>query len=144
MTHDNQVRTICIEDLHVKGMMRNKRLAGHLADVGMGKFFEVLKYKCEWYGIHLIEIGRFEPSSKRCHVCGWKKEDMKLSDREWTCECCKTKHDRDVNAARNIKAFGLEKIGQGLSESTSVESTLSGSQGANFVGSRGSVKQKKR
>lgn len=113
--NDNQVETIFIEDLNVRGMMKNHKLAQSLSDVSLGEFFRILKYKCEWQGINLVEIGRFDPSSKRCFECGCINNNLKLSDRVWTCE---NGHilDRDINAAKNIKHFGLIKSGQGLPE----------------------------
>jgi len=74
-------------------------------------FRSFLSYKCEWYGKNLVFIGRFEPSSKTCSVCGCTKKDLTLKDRTWKCENCGTEHDRDINAAINIKKFGLLKLG---------------------------------
>ena len=145
LTHDSQVGTICIEDLNIKGMVRNHKLARSLTDVGIGKFYETLAYKCEWYGINLIKIGRFEPSSKTCSVCGTVKSELKLSERNWTCETCHTEHDRDVNAAINIKYFGLKQaLEQELLEVKSVECPLVDDRSAMNLKSNGTVKQKKR
>jgi putative transposase len=74
-----------------------------------------MEYKCEWYGKNLIRIGRFEASSKTCSKCGEKNETLTLADREWTCSNCLSTHDRDLNAAKNIKEFGLKKAGEGIS-----------------------------
>jgi len=109
LTHDSQVRTICIEDLNVKGMMHNHHLAYSLADAGIGEFYQVLKYKCEWYGVNLLVIGRWDSSSKTCSVCGTVYRRLKLSEREWTCMCCGAHHDRDYNASINIRNFGLKQ-----------------------------------
>lgn len=109
LTHDNQVDTICMEDLNVQGMMRNHKLAQSISDVSWSRFVELLKYKCDWYGKNLFQIGRFEPSSKMC-TCGKINNDLKLSDRKWTCQSCETTHDRDVLAAQNIKKFGLIRL----------------------------------
>ena len=76
-------------------------------DVGWGMFVDMLKYKAEWYGKNIIQIGRFEPSSKTCNVCGTINKELELSDRVWTCDNCNTIHDRDINAAINIKNFAL-------------------------------------
>ena len=117
LTHENQVSTLIIEDLNVAGMMKNHKLARSIADVSWSKFNELLTYKCEWYGKNLLRIGRFEPSSKMCSICGHIKQDLTLDDRVWTCVKCKSTHDRDVNAAKNIKNMGLHNqnfIGQGL------------------------------
>lgn len=110
LTHESQVRTICIEDLNVKGMTRNHRLAQSLNDVSLGMFRTMLDYKSKWYGINLIKIDRFAPSSKTCGKCGYVYKGLKLSERNWTCPECGTHHDRDFNAACNIKEFGLKAL----------------------------------
>lgn len=99
--------TICIENLNVKGMMQNRKLSKAISDVSWFEFNRMLEYKAEWNGKNLIYIGRFEPSSKICSNCGNIFKELKLSDREWDCEKCGTHHDRDANAAINIKNFGL-------------------------------------
>lgn len=109
LTHDNQVDSIVIEDLNVAGLLKNSKISQAMSDVSLGQFFTILKYKCEWYGINLLQIGRFDPSSKRCSCCGEINSDLELSDREWTCSYCSTHHDRDFNAALNIKWYGLRK-----------------------------------
>jgi putative transposase len=98
---------VCVEDLNIQGMLRNRRLARHIGQAGWGAFKSMLKYKLERTGGTLIEIGRFEPSSKTCHCCGYVNHELTLSDRNWTCGKCHAKHDRDLNAAQNIKLFGL-------------------------------------
>ena len=119
--------TICVEDLCVKGMVRNHKLAKSISDVGWGMFYNFLKYKSDWYGKNFLDIGQFEPSSKMCSVCGNIKSDLTLSDREWTCERCNNKHDRDINASINIRnmAFTAQNlircIGLEQPESTPVE-----------------------
>jgi len=108
-----------IEDLSVKNMMKNHCLAGSIGDAAWGKFFQFLSYKCEWYGKNLLSIGRFEPSSKMCNKCGHINKSLQLKEREWTCECGSA-NDRDVNAAQNIKSFGLHRqniVGSGSSQS---------------------------
>jgi putative transposase len=107
LTHDNQVNTIVMEDLNISGMIRNHKLAKSIQDVSWGEFYRQLQYKCDWYGKNLIKIGRFEPSSQICNICGYRHKNLKLEDREWTCPECCTHHDRDLNAAINIKNFGL-------------------------------------
>jgi len=121
LTHENQVSSIAIEDLSVKGMVKNHYLARSISDVAWSEFKRQLEYKCDWYGKNLLVIGRFEASSKTCS-CGVVNQDLKLSDREWTCKECKTKHDRDILAANNIKKFAL--IPQGLRKSTPPERTI--------------------
>jgi len=109
LTHDSQVDTICMEDLNVQGMLKNNKLSQSISDVSWSRFVEFLKYKCDWYGKNLFQIGRFEPSSKMC-TCGKLNNDLKLSDREWVCQSCEATHDRDVLAAQNIKRFGLIRL----------------------------------
>jgi putative transposase len=106
LANENQVGTICIEDLNVKGMLKNHKLAGAIFNCSWGKFFRMLEYKCKWRGIRLVKIGRFEPSSRLC-PCGFKNDALTLADREWTCPQCGQIHDRDVLAANNIRRFGL-------------------------------------
>ena len=110
LTHDSQVRTICMEDLNVKGMRRNHHLAQAVGDASFGMFLALLEYKCRWYGVNLIKIDRFAPSSKTCGQCGSIYRGLKLSERNWTCPECGTHHDRDFNAACNIKEFGLKDL----------------------------------
>ena len=110
LTHDSQVRTICMEDLNVKGMQRNYHLAQAVGDASFGTFLTMLEYKCRWYGVNLIKIDRFAPSSKTCGKCGYVYKGLKLSERSWTCPECGTRHDRDFNAACNIKEFGLKAL----------------------------------
>ncbi|UAY53885.1 RNA-guided endonuclease TnpB family protein [Arachidicoccus terrestris] len=100
--------TVAVEDLTVKNMLKNHCLAKSLSDASLGKLLTQLEYKCDWYGRKFVKVDRFFPSSKTCHVCGEKKEDLTLADRAWACSCCHTMHDRDVNAARNILREGLK------------------------------------
>ena len=102
----NRYDTLCLEDLHIKGMVRNRPLARSISEQGWAEFRRMCEYKAETYGKHVIQIGRFEPSSKMCSVCGATNNGLKLSDRCWQCVSCSTVHDRDVNAATNIKIFG--------------------------------------
>ncbi len=110
LTHDSQVRTICMEDLNVKGMQRNHHLAQAVGDASFGMFLTLLEYKCSWYGVNLIKTGRFAPSSKTCGKCGRVYKGLKLNERSWICPKCGTHHDRDFNAACNIKEFGLKAL----------------------------------
>lgn len=101
-------QTICIEDLRIVNMMRNRHLAKHIADASWGEMSRQLHYKAKWYGRTLKEVPTFAPSSQTCHVCGYKHAAVKdLSIREWTCVGCHTTHDRDWNAAQNIKVMAL-------------------------------------
>lgn len=105
-----QYKYVAIENLSVKNMVRNHCLAKSISDVAWGEFRRQLEYKMNWYGGELKVIGRFEPSSKTCSKCGLIKKDLKLSDREWICEKCGTKHDRDINAAKNILNFSYSPM----------------------------------
>lgn len=99
---------ICLEDLNVKGMEQNYHLARAIQGASWSEFVRQLEYKSEWYGKNVLFIGRFEPSSKLCHKCGYINRDLKLSDREWTCPICGEHHDRDINAAINIKEIAFD------------------------------------
>lgn len=101
--------TICLEDLNVNDMKQNHNLARAISDVAWSEFVRELTYKSEWYGKNIVFIGRYEPSSKLCHCCGYINKGLSLSDREWICTVCGEHHDRDVNAAINIKTIALEK-----------------------------------
>lgn len=116
LVSENQ--TIAIEDLNVEGMLKNHCLAKSISDVSWSMFTTMLEYKCEWYGINLLKIGRFEPSSKTCSNCGTVNKELTLKDREWTCVKCNTKHDRDINAAINIKNFALRNYVSGTDTKT--------------------------
>lgn len=99
---------ICLEDLNIKGMVKNHRLAKHISDVSWGTFIQFLEYKANWNDKKIIKINRFYPSSKTCHNCGYIKQDLKLFMREWICPSCNNKLDRDYNAAKNILREGLK------------------------------------
>ena len=111
---------IAVEDLNVKGMVKNRKLSKHIADASWGKFVELLEYKCDWYGRDLVKIDRFFPSSKTCSECGWINQDLNLSVRSWACA---NGHDldRDLNASKNVLKEGLKTYGRG-SSITKVES----------------------
>jgi putative transposase len=102
-------QAIAVESLNVGGMIQNHHLAQGIGDASWSTFFTMLEYKCRKYGKTLLKIGRFYPSSKICSKCGYLKRDLVLSDREWICPDCGTHHDRDVNAAVNIKKFALQE-----------------------------------
>lgn len=96
---------IALEDLNVKGMLKNHHLAGAIADVGMGEFRRQIEYKAAWAGRKVIVVDRWAPTSKTCSHCGSYQQKMPLSVREWTCPDCHARHDRDVNAANVILKF---------------------------------------
>ena len=102
--------TIFMEDLNVQGLLRNHHLAKAISEVGFYKFKEILNKKSLINGKQVISVDRFYPSSKTCSVCGYKKQDLKLSDRSWVCPQCGTKHDRDINAAVNILLEGKRML----------------------------------
>ena len=120
----NHATSFAVEDLNVKGamsrkrgtsctnqdstaMIKNRKLSRSITDVSWSKFKELLSYKCAWSGKNLLEIGRFEASSKVCSQCNCKLEQLDLSVRRWECPVCHADHDRDVNAAVNIKRIAL-------------------------------------
>ena len=104
---------IYIEDLNIKGMSKNHHLAKSIHDASWGKFFEMLNYKAEEAGRLVIKVPRFEPTSKTCSTCGAINQELTLSDRQWVCKTCGVLHDRDYNAAKNIR-----RVGQTLQELT--------------------------
>lgn len=133
LTRENQA--LAIEDLNVKGMLAapkpkqdeqgnylpngraaKRGLARSLSNVGLGEFTRQLRYKALWRGVALLECGRFEPSSKTCSCCGHRLSELPLSVRAWVCPACRAKHDRDINAAINIKNFAIMAVGAGSPE----------------------------
>lgn len=121
IVNDSQIDTICIEDLNLKGMLKLWGCA--ISDVSWFEFTRQLQYKCDWAGKNLIKIGRFDPSTILCNHCGFINRDLTLKDRRWTCPSCGTEHDRDFNAANNIRDFGMNqyRLGQELSDVTPLE-----------------------
>lgn len=106
----NQVNTICLETLNIHGMMKNHKLAKALSDVGLYTFKQMIEYKALLKGKNILYIGQFEPSSQMCSTCGYKNTKLKnLSIREWECPVCGSYHDRDINAAINIKNMALNE-----------------------------------
>ena len=108
LVDDNQV--IVVENLHVKGMVRNHKLAQAISDVGWGIFVNFLRYKLDREGKVLVEIDRWFPSSKVCSNCHYQVNEMPLDVRTWTCPSCGTHHDRDGNASINIRAEGIRML----------------------------------
>lgn len=106
LCRENQ--TIVIEDLNVKGMLANHRLARAISDVGFGEIRRQLQYKKMRYDTNVIIADRWFPSSRLCSCCGWKNETLRLQDREWDCPSCGAKHDRDWNAALNLKGLATQ------------------------------------
>lgn len=98
---------ISYEDLNIKGLLKNKRLSRSISNAGWYSLMEKVKYKSGAKGLETQPVGTFYPSSRLCSTCGYKNKDLTLSDREWTCSRCQTLHDRDKNAAINIRNEGL-------------------------------------
>ncbi|AXD07547.1 IS200/IS605 family element transposase accessory protein TnpB [Salmonella enterica subsp. diarizonae] len=111
LINENQV--VCVESLKVKNMLRNPSLSKAIADAGWSEFVRQLRYKGEWAGRSVVAIEQFFPSSKRCSRCGFTMKKMPLDVRKWLCPECGADHDRDINAARNIKAAGLAVLACG-------------------------------
>lgn len=107
LVRENQA--ISVENLNIKGLLKNHSLAQKIIDSGWYSFIEKLKYKCDWYGKTFLQIGLFDPSSKLCNKCSYKNQELELKHRHWTCPVCRTKHYRDINAAKNIKNIVLNK-----------------------------------
>ncbi len=107
---------IVIEDLNIKGMVKNHKLAKSINDSSFGMFRQFLEYKCKWYGKHLVKVDRFFPSSKTCNNCGYINHSLTLKDREWECPSCKSILDRDKNASLNILREGLKALTAGTAE----------------------------
>ena len=131
LINENQV--ICIENLNVKGMIKNHKLAQAISDVSWGTLVQLLTYKCKWNSRELVVIDRFYPSSKTCSSCSHLMAEMSLNVREWTCPYCGTVHDRDINAAKNILIQGLNilsgcgtqsDIKQKQQEASSIEESM--------------------
>jgi putative transposase len=108
LVNENQI--ILAEDLHVKGMVRNRKLAKSISDACFGEITRQLKYKSEWAGQIYYEVDRFYPSSKTCSECGYINKGLKLAERVLICNSCETKLNRDENAAKNILWYGLKKL----------------------------------
>lgn len=113
----NENQVICLENLAVKNMIKNHKLAQSISDVSWSKFIEMLKYKSEWNNRQLVQIDRFYPSSKSCSECHYINDNLTLKDREWTCPSCGTNHDRDINAAKNILKQGINILSGSGTES---------------------------
>jgi putative transposase len=143
LLNENQV--IVMEDLNIKGMLKNHNLAKSIQELSLYDFKNKLKYKSEWYGRDIIEINRFFPSSKLCSCCGFKCETLSLSERTWVCSSCGTKHNRDMNAAINIENEGrrILKIGLSSPEFTLADYPLMDDKVEKPLKSNGKKKQEK-
>ena len=139
LINENQV--ICMEDLNVKGMLRNHRLAESIAEMNFGEFRRMLEYKARWYNRKIVFVDRYYPSSKTCGHCGYKYKNLTLSIREWDCPECGTKHDRDINAAVNILHEGMRLLGSSTTEFTLVDYPPMDDRPAMDLKSSGRLKQ---
>jgi putative transposase len=126
LVRDNQA--VVIEDLNVQNMTRNHHLARAISDAAWRQMRAMLEYKCQWYERDLVVIDRWYPSSKTCSACGRAAASLPLGVREWECEFCGTRHDRDINAAINIRAAGLAVLACGAGVRPARESSRAGSR----------------
>ena len=137
---ENQV--ICMEDLNVRGMVKNHKLAESICEMNFGEFRRMLEYKANWYNRKIVFVDRFYPSSKTCNNCGYVNKELRLSDRQWICPQCGNMVERDYNAALNILDEGLRIIGSSTTEFTLVENpTMDGPIRNDLLKSSGSMKQ---
>ena len=137
---ENQV--ICMEDLNVRGMSKNHKLAESILEMNFGEFRRILEYKARWYNRRIVFVDRFYPSSKTCNHCGYVNRELTLNDREWVCPHCGHIVSRDYNAALNILDEGMRIIGCSTPESKLVENpTMDEPTGNGSLKSSGSVKQ---
>ena len=139
LINENQV--ICMEDLNVKGMLKNHKLAESISEMNFGEFKKVLEYKARWYNRKIVYVDRFYPSSKTCSCCGHIYKELSLNEREWTCPECSAKHDRDINAAVNILNEGMRLVGSSTTEFTLVDYPLMDERSAMNLKSNDRAKQ---
>lgn len=135
---------VCMEDLNVQGMMKNRKLAKAIQEIGLYRFRQVLTDKALMNGKQVVFVDRFYPSSKTCHKCDYIKKDLTLSDREWTCPICGEHHDRDVNAAINILSEGINIIGVRSTEFTLADCPTMDDRLSTDLKSSGRLKQERR
>jgi putative transposase len=126
LVFNNHATSFAVENLNVKGMMKNHKLSKAIGDCSFGTLLSFLEYKCNWAGKNLIKIDRWYPSSKTCSNCGNVKENLSLSERVYCCSKCNIKIDRDHNAAINIKKFAFRQIGKGQPDYKPVDHALAG------------------
>ena len=135
---------VCMEDLNVKGMLKNHKLAKATQEIGLYRFRQVLTDKALLNGKQVVFVDRFYSSSKTCNKCGYVKKDLTLSDREWVCPMCGEHHDRDINAAMNILSEGLKTIGVRSTEFTLADCPTMDDRSEMNLKSSGRLKQERR
>ena len=118
-----------MEDLNVKGMSKNHKLAESMLDMNFGEFRRMLEYKAKWYNRRIVFVNKYYPSSKKCHNCGYINKGLTLNDREWICPNCGELINRDYNAALNILDEGMRIIGSSTAEYTLVDYPLMDDRG---------------
>jgi len=134
---ENQAGKIVVEDLNIKGMLKNEKLSKYIHWNSWNKFIVILNYKTRRNGIELIKADRFYASSQICNVCGYKNEEVKdLRVREWTCPVCGVHHDRDVNAAKNLANYVMLSVGREPSEFKPVDRAMAAERKENSSGLR--------
>lgn len=132
--YKNHATRFALEDLNIKGMVKNRKLSKVISEVSWGKFVELLTYKSLWVGKNVLRIGRFEPRSKLCNACGYKVDKLPLYVRHWACPACGAALDRDISAAQNVKKIALaDALGQSVCVKRSPE-TLPVSAGVSARG----------
>ena len=139
LINENQV--ICMENLNVKGMLKNHKLAESISEMNFGEFSQMLKYKARQYNRKIVFVDRYYPSSKTCSCCGHIYKKLSLNEREWTCPQCNTHHDRDINAAVNILNEGMKLVGSCTTEFTLVDYPLMDDRSAMNLKSNDRLKQ---
>ena len=135
---------VCMEDLNVKGMVKNHKLAKAIQEVGFYKFKQILLDKANANSKQVVLVDRFYPSSKTCHKCGYVKKDLALSDREWVCPICGEHLERDINAAINILIEGLRIIGVRSTEFTLADCPTMDDRSEMNLKSSGRLKQERK
>lgn len=132
--------TVCIENLNVRGMMRNRHLSRAITDMGFFEFRRQLEYKAAMRGGQVVVADRFYPSSKTCSDCGHKLDTLPLAVRSWTCPCCGTRHDRDVNAAINLKNLAVSSTVSACGEESSAHALRACATGLCEAGSKQQIR----
>lgn len=128
----NNHDTLCFETLQIQNMAKNRKLSQSIQSVGWGMFVEMCKYKASWNGKNILQISTFQPSTKICSNCGHTNHTLTLADREWICANCNTLHDRDINAAVNIKNYSLNNCGMHSRKKPAELPTLAGTMKQEF------------